>query len=194
MEADWSVEIGSDSPVIDGTWEGFVNLRGSPDAIESVIEATKCPELREALLALNNKVSSAFTTKCDVWSLTEKEIDPDEFEARQEDARVGFASYIDFLECNSAELPSFEFQEQRARMIAADLARIDLRQGRADIVVHSAVVNENEGYGLTLYAAGCGCDKASALAAWRMVLQALVAVTIAVAAHTPYPRASSSIG
>ena len=194
MEADWSVEIGSDSPVIDGAWEGFVNLRGSPDAIESVIEAAEHPELRKALLALNSEVSSAFTAKCDVWSLTEKEIDPDEFEARQEDARMGFASYIDYLERASAEFFSFEFHEQQAREIVAELVRIDLRQGRADIVVRSAVMNETGGYGLTLYAAGCGCNKASALAAWQMVLQALVAATIGVAARTPYQRASSSIG
>lgn len=185
MEADWSVEIGPDSACIDDSWEGFIDLRSSPDAVESVIEATGHLALREALLALNCDKSPVFTTKCDTWNLADNEIDPDEFNARKEDARVGFASYIDIRERNPTRFASFEFHEQRARDIAERLQTIDLPQGRVDIVVRAAVSNRSEGYGLTLYAAGCGSTVENAVAAWQAVLPATVAATIAAVRTLP---------
>lgn len=184
MEADWSVEIGPDSVCIDGSWEGFIDLRRSPDAVKSINDIAEHPTLREALIALNSDNSQVFTTKCDTWSLVEKEIDPDEFDARKEDARVGFASYIDILERDVDRFASFEIQEQRAREITELLRMIDTGQGRVDVVVRAAVFNESEGYGLTVYAAGCGISAAAALSAWRTVLRASVAATIAAAPHT----------
>ena len=184
MEADWSVEIGVDSACIDGSWEGLIDLRRSPDAVGSVIEAAGHLALREALLALNGDESPVFTTKCDTWSLADNEIDPDEFDACKEDARVGFASYIDILERDLMRFASFEFQEQIAREVATGLRTIDLAHGRIDLVVRAAVFSGSEGYGLTIYAAGCGSNAAAALAAWQAVLQASVAATIAAAPHT----------
>jgi hypothetical protein len=184
MEADWSVEIGADSACIDGSWEGFIDLRRSPDAVESVMEAAEHLTLREALLALNNDKSPVFTTKCDTWSLAEGEIDADEFDARKKDTRAGFASYIDILERDLVRFASFEFHEQHAREITACLRTIDLRQGRVDIVARAAIRNRSEGYGLTLYTSGCGSTPENAVEAWQAVLQATVAATIAPAPQT----------
>lgn len=185
MEADWSVEIGADSVCIDGSWKGFIDLRRSADAVKSVIEAAAHPALRDALLALNSDKSRVFTTKCDTWSLAEQEIDADEFNARKADARAGFASYVDILERDLDRFASFEFHQQRARDIAQRLQTIDLPQARVDIVVRAAVLNRSEGYGLTLYAAGCGSTAEYAVEAWQAVLPATVAATIATVRTLP---------
>src|SRR5690242_15140068 len=107
MEADWSVEIGPGLPVIDAAWDGFVDLRSSPEKIHAIVEARQHPALREALLMLNGAGSPVFTTKCDCWRLPVAEIDPDEFGATREIARVGFASYIDVVERDPSRFASF---------------------------------------------------------------------------------------
>lgn len=183
MEADWSVEIGSSAAVIDASWPGFVDLRGSPRDIDAVEEARLHPALREALLALNSGGSPVFTAKCDAWVLPGAEIDPDEFAASGETARVGFASYIDVVERDAARFRSFELQERQARELTSRLRALDVRQGRADLVVRSAFVKDDSGYGMTLYAAGCGAEDTGAYAAWQMVLGAAVAGTIAAASQ-----------
>jgi hypothetical protein len=188
MEADWSVEIGPGLPRIDGFWESWVDLRDDPLAIEKVEEAVEHPAMGEALLTLNGGKSSVFTTKCDVWVLGEQEIDPFEFGATPETVRKGFASYIDVLESDSVQFASFAFHEERARGLASHLRAIDLRQGRVDVVLRAAEVRGLQGYGLTVYSAGCGGSEAEAYTSWRAVLVTTVAATIAAA------RASSSIG
>ena len=181
MEADWSVEIGPDLPCIDGSWEGFIDLRAAPSAVDSILEATKLPALRAALLALNAASSQVFTTKCDTWAI--EDVDPYEFGASADQARSGFASYIDILERDAARFASFTIHEQRVRELTAHLRELDLPRGRVDCVLRVAFVQDQSGYGLTLYAAGCGADDASAYASWIQVLAAAAAATIATAAQ-----------
>ena len=183
MEADWSVEIGPDLPSIDGSWEGFIDLRAAPSAVDSLPEATKLPALRAALLALNAANSQVFTTKCDAWALPGEDIDPYEFGASAEQARSGFASYIDILERDAASFASFTFHERRGRELTAHLRGLDLPRGRVDCVLRAAFMQGQSGYGLTLYAAGCGADDASAYASWKQVLAAAAAATITTAAQ-----------
>jgi len=182
MEADWSVEIGQGLPLIDSTWEGFVDLRVHPRAIDSLPEAVQHPALRQALLALNEKNSPVFTTKCDAWALDEK-IDPDEFDATSEDSQTGFASYIDILERDATRFCSFKLHEERIRTLSSQLRQVALRNGRVDFVLRTAAIKEQQGYGFTLYAAGCGAHPSMAYAAWQSVLGATVAATIT-AAHS----------
>lgn len=188
MEADWSVEIGPGLPCIDGCWEGFVDLRTDPLAVHSVEEAVQHRGILEALLALNGDNSPVFTTKCDTWALAESEIDPYEFGARTDGVRLGFACYIDILARDFASFASFVFQEEWARALAVRLRLVDLPHCRVDVVLRAALVKEQQGYGLTLYSAGCGASEADAYTSWQAALAATVAATIAAA------RASSSIG
>lgn len=188
MEADWSVEIGHGLPVIDAAWHGFVDLRSSPEKIGDIEEARRHPAMRDALLALNGSNSPLYTVKCDCWMLPEAEIDPDEFAASCETARAGFASYIDVMDRNPARFGSFELHEHQVRELPSNLRKLDLRQGRVDLVVRAAVLNERPGFGITLYVAGCGSSESEAYAAWQAVLAKAVAATITAA------RASSSIG
>ena len=84
MEADWEVEIGPGSPIIDALWPGFVDLRRFPGAIGDLEEARRCSALAEALFRLNSEdVSGFWTSKCDVWRLDAGmgQCDPDEIYA-----------------------------------------------------------------------------------------------------------------
>lgn len=184
MEADWSVEVGPGLPCIECKWDGFVDLRNFPSMTERLEEAVQHPALRVALLGLNSASSSLFTTKCDAWKLDEDAIDPSEFAAFKEAAYAGFASYIDVVKPDPAALGSFALHEKLARDVTADCRSLDLRQGRIDVVLRSAITDYEPAYGLTLYAAGCGANPESAYKAWQAILAAAVAATIA-AARTP---------
>lgn len=188
MEADWSVDIGPELPRINGEWEGLIDLRDGRCAVDRVKEAAEHPAMQDALQALNGAHSLVFTTKCDIWRLEEREIDPYEFGASADTARAGFASYVDVLQLEFARFASFAFHEEWARGLASHLHSIDVPQGRVDVVLRIAVINKQVGYGLTLYSAGCGASDEDAYSSWQAVLTATVAATIAAV------RASSSIG
>jgi hypothetical protein len=179
MEADWSVEIGPDLPSIDASWPGFVDLRVSTNAIDEIREAAQFPALRNALFLFNSGNSPVFTVKCDAWALDEGEIDPDEFGALRDEACVGFASYVDIVERDPMKFTSFQHHEQRAREVVTHLHALHLGAGRIDLVLRNAFVDGESGFGITLYAAGCGSDPESARKAWEAVLAAAVAATIA---------------
>jgi hypothetical protein len=184
MEADWSVEIGAGQPIIDGSWEGFIDLHRFPHLIDTVQE-TQHPMLSTALQAINAERSPLFTTKCDAWTLTAGDIDPDEFGANSSDVRAGYASYIDLVERDMEHFESFAFHEQRMKDITARLRSLPLDRGRVDIVLRAATFQGQAGYGFSLYAAGCGAVESEAYAAWQSVLGAAVAATIAAAAAYP---------
>lgn len=178
MEADWAAEIGADLPSIDVPWEGFIDLRDAPSAIEAVEEAIDHPALREALVTLNTKVSPVFTSKCDVWTLDSSEIDHDEFSSLAANALEGFSSYIDILQIDPGKFASFEFHEFWVRGLTRHLQGLPLSNGRLEIVIRPANIDSHPGYGLTLYAAGCGAELSSAYAAWQAVLRAAVIATM----------------
>lgn len=178
MEADWSVEIGTGFPVIDANWPGFVDLRNNADAVASIAEAADEPALRVALVALNQSGSPLFTSKCDLWVLTTGEIDPDEFGCGPEEGRVGLACWIDVIAREPQWFASFNHHEAWARRATERLRTEPVAHGRIDLVLRSAVADVNEGFGITLYVAGCGVDTRAARAAWTAVLRASVAATM----------------
>jgi hypothetical protein len=178
MEADWSAEIGPGLPEIHVPWEGFVDLRRAPDALTIIPEAVRSAELARALSSLNSNGSPVFTAKSDLWTIDQAEIDPYEFAACPEDTRCGWASYIDIVERDAGHRASFPFHETRAKKLVADLHASTLRNGRVDLVIRAAFVNGQQGYGISLYAAGCGANDGTAKANWEAVLGAAVLATI----------------
>jgi hypothetical protein len=185
MEADWSVEVGPQLDGMDVDWDGCVDLRATPDAVGEIPEAARHGPLREALAALNGAESPLFTSKCDVWGLTEAEIDPDEFGAAAGGTRAGMACYIDVLAREPGLYASFARHEAWAQAVVDRLREYPIPQGRVDLVVRGAQAGGQEGYGITLYAAGCGCHADAAQAAWAAVLRAAVTATISEADVLP---------
>src|SRR5450755_3515856 len=96
VEADWSVEIGEGLARIEIPWRGagpgsgceFVDLVSESDLPATGLSASlaRIPEVRHepvllhALLLLNGVHSSVCTSKCDLWTIGEEEIDPYEFD------------------------------------------------------------------------------------------------------------------
>jgi hypothetical protein len=187
MEADWSAEIGAGLPEIHAPWEGFVDLRRDPAALQAISEAASFPALARALAIMNGEDSAVFTTKSDVWNTAADEIDRYEFDALASDARVGLTSYIDVLERSTEHLISYDFHERRAKQLTAALRTAPMRNGRVDLVIRAAIVDGRDGFGITLYAAGCGSDTAAALANWESVLIAAVLATMKAAGPNPPP-------
>ncbi|HVT97933.1 MAG TPA: hypothetical protein VHE33_10525 [Acidobacteriaceae bacterium] len=189
MEADWSVEIGQDAPVIDVDWPGFVDLQRDPGLIARIAESAGEPALRNALIAFNAAASPVFTSKCDMWELEAHELDPDEFGCGLQDAcAAGSASWIDVVARDQQVFSSLQAHEDWVRKATDRLRREQIPCGRVDLVVRAAVAGGRGGFGITLYVAGCGVDTQSAHKARDRVLGAAVAATMKDA------RASSSIG
>jgi hypothetical protein len=183
VEADWSVEVGTGLPVIDADWPGFVDLRRDSHSVDSIPEAIAKPALREALVAFNGSSSPVFTCKCDVWVLEAEGIDPDEFGCTPPNASAaGRASWIDLVAYDPRLFASFEAHEAWVRRATAHLHAEAMPCGRVDLVVRAAVAGGSAGFGITLYAAGCGVDTQAASAAWEQVLGAVVAATMKSAA------------
>ena len=190
MEADWSVEIGPGLPEIHVPWEGFIDLRQTPAKLLAIPEASNSRALANALARLNGEHSPVFTAKSDVWTITD-EIDPDEFSARPGGARCGMASYLDVIERDAVNLASFDFHENCARRLVEELRGYSISNGRIDLVIRCATVDRREGYGFTLYTAGCGIDADQASAHWEAVLAAAVLATIGAAGYTSLPAPPS---
>ena len=188
MEADWSVEIGADLPVIDAAWPGFVDVRHHPFQLAEIAEANAYPALRDALIELNDPFSQMFSVKSDVWAMEPDEIDPYEFGCPSDEVQVGLASYIDIVLWDHLLFSAFPWHERWARAVVDVLHTRELTSGRVDLVVRPALARGHEGFGVTLYAAGCGVDSQAARASWQRVLHAAVAATMR------ETRASSSIG
>ena len=190
MEADWSVEIGPGLPEIHVPWEGFIDLRQAPAMLLAIPEAGGSPALARALARLNGENSPVFTAKSDVWTVTD-EIDPYEFSALPEEARCGKASYLDVIERDAVNRASFDFHENYARRLVEELRGYSISNGRVDLVIRRVTVDRREGYGITLYAAGCGIDAGQASAHWEAVLAAAVLATIDAAGYSPLPAPPS---
>jgi hypothetical protein len=182
VEADWSAEIGPGLDWIDADWAGFIDLRLHPEAIDAIPEATANTVLRETLASMNADESLVFTSKCDVWLLTAEEIDPVEFDCSIGECRTGMASWIDVIARDPDWFASFSRHEAWVRRATERLRGLPGSCGRADLVVRSAGCGGREGFGVTLYAAGCGADTPAAQRAWQAVLRATATITMEEAA------------
>jgi hypothetical protein len=172
MEADWEIEVGPGAPVIDGEWEGFIDLRKSPNRISEIAEAKQSPALADALLGLNSDASQWWTSKCDLWSPAEW--DPDEMNATPKDARAASACYIDLLPREAQVFPSIESAEAPARSILARLKPFPAACCRIDLIVRSAALTHKTGYGITAYITACGATSDAAASSLGAALNAFV--------------------
>jgi len=73
MDADFSIELGREDPVLDFPWKdpagklAYVDLKRRPELLAWIEEAGKFPELGEFLQTMNSARSMVETTKCDAW-------------------------------------------------------------------------------------------------------------------------------
>ena len=155
MEADWEVEIGGETPVIDACWDGLIDLRLSPERAALLPEARQLPALADALVDLNAAFSPVWTAKCDVWRPAE--FDPDELDAQAGEGNCAVACYIDLLPRTDRQWPSPEQAVAACREICALLRIVPLRRCRVDLVVRRAYIHpDQQDQGITAYLTACG--------------------------------------
>ena len=160
MEADWEFELGGDAPIIEAYWSGFVDLRSQPERVSELIECRELPALADALARLNGAESPVWTSKTDVFILGR--IDPDEMDAKAEEAIEGAACYIDLV-LRNPNWDSPAAAEQGCKSLCAKLRSINLRCCRADIVVRTVLVGAKNGLGATAYLSACGQTRPDAI-------------------------------
>ncbi len=181
MDADFSIELGQEDPVLDFPWNdpagklAYVDLKRQPELIARIEEAEQFPELGEFLRALNSPRSMVETAKCDAW--TTSELSPEE---EIYNASLKFASYVDVVFSNidarlSSMRQSLSAHQQFARKLVALLQRTPETPSTAGVCVRRCYFAEEggvrEGCYLTLYVSGYGTDEARARQSWRVALK-----------------------
>jgi hypothetical protein len=191
MDADFSIELGREDPVLDFPWKdsagklAYVDLKRHPELIARIEEAEKFPELKEFLRVMNSARSMVETAKCDAWATTEMSPEEEVYDASHK-----FVSYVDVVFSNidvresslrqsSLREPSLReslpAHEQFARKLVELLRRVPETPSAAEVCVRRCYFGEDggvrEGFYCTLYVSGYGNDSASARQNWTVALK-----------------------
>jgi hypothetical protein len=194
MEADWSVALAPDDPVITIPWASsagdtrkchFVDLRLGEHLIDEIEEARGRPALHSALLLLNRAESQLWTAKCDTWSSSAADgsepFDGYEMDAEPGETSFGAGSYVDLLPRDFALLSSFEGQERWIRVATKALRLIPAKAARVELVLRHAQAEATRGFGVTWFVEGCGATAPRAAEAWARALN--LALPVIMDAH-----------
>jgi len=186
MDADFSIELGREDPVLDFPWKdpagklAYIDLKRRPELMACVEEAEKFPELGEFLRAMNSGRSMVETAKCDAWVTTELSAEEEVYNGSHKSA-----SYVDVVFSNidarlsslrpSSLRQSLSAHEQFARKLVELLRRAPETPSAAEVCVRRCYFAEEggvrEGFYCTLYVSGYGNDGASARQNWAVGLK-----------------------
>jgi hypothetical protein len=162
MEADWEIELGSDAPIIDALWTGFVDLRVAPERVAEIAEARHLPGVSDVLVRLNGPQSPVWTAKCDVWNV-EETVDPYEVDAEPAETAAAMACYIDLLPRGSQQWATPALAGCACEALTRRLRAMEARACRVDLVVRAALIRAGaQDLGITAYATGVGRDEPAA--------------------------------
>jgi hypothetical protein len=173
MEADWEVEIGGQSPVIEAHWAGFIDLSMAPERARRLPEAAQLACLADTLVRLNAPSSPFWTSKCDVWH--PDTFDPDELDAPPGAGNYAISCYIDLLPRSDQPWPDPLDAITACKALCACLRGVPLRCCRADLIVRRASIAPGlPGLGVTAYFTACGSTSAAAAATLASALAAFL--------------------
>jgi len=176
VDADWSVELGADDPVLEVPWTSpggdlrFVDLRAHPNEIDRLAEVQHYPEMGEFLREMNGSASRLATVKCDVWESSEIEPAEEIFGGSQ---KIG--SYCDVIFRDEAARGSFDSHEQFVRALASRFREgaPELQSFAEWIVRRSLTARQADkvnGYAVTTFIFGYGMNAAGARQSWKQTL------------------------
>jgi hypothetical protein len=196
MDADFSIELGRDDPVLDFPWKdpagrlAYFDLKRQPELIAQVEEAQQFPELGEFLRAVNSPRSLMESAKCDAWATTELSLEEDVFDASHK-----FASYVDLVFSNTASANalvanadvadadaatidrrlSFPVHEDFAKRLAELLRRAPEISSSVEVCIRRCFFGDagetREGFYFTAYITGYGSDEAAARRNWEVAVK-----------------------
>ena len=174
MDIDWEVEIGGDAPVLEAHWPGLIDLRNFPERVDEIQELTLLPLLKEFLLVLNSEKSPVWTSKCDAWR----------------PAPGTIACYIDLLPREAQLFADWRALEAFCRELAQRIEpnSLRLRSGNSEachglvvsdaatevrtinLVIRSALIDCQQGFGITSYFSAVGSDSADSESVMRTAM------------------------
>ena len=176
MDADFSIELGREDPVLDFPWTdlagklAYVDLKRCPELMASIKEAETFPELGEFLRVMNSARSMVETAKCDAWATTELSAEEDVYDASHK-----FASYVDVVFSKIDVRQSFVLHEQFARKLVELLRRVPDTPSAAEVCVRRCYFGEDsgvrDGFYCTLNVSGYGNNDANARQNWGVGLK-----------------------
>lgn len=176
MDADWSVELAPDAPVLEFPWTSpepslsYIDLQDEPASVAKIEEAVRYPELAEFLFTINLADSPWLTAKCDVWHQN----DLAEAEAIY-GASLKMCSYVDLVARDIAARFSFERHETWAKLAAQALSSEHVDGIACEFIVRRCWfhtqpekdLNESmPGFYVTFYLFGYGADESGARTNW----------------------------
>jgi hypothetical protein len=173
MDADYSIELGPDDPVLDFPWTdptgklAYFDLKRHPELLAKVEEAQKYPELA-AFLRMANSAHSAFeSAKCDAWVTAELNAEEGIFEASHK-----FGSYVDLVVSDIERRVSFPFHEKFVKSLTELLRRAPEIGASVELCVRRCFFGDTretrEGFYFTVYVNGYGNDESSARRTWAI--------------------------
>jgi hypothetical protein len=178
MEADFSIEMGSDDPVLDFPWTdpagklAYLDLKRQPELLARIEEAREYLELREFLKSVNSARSLVESAKCDVWESTELSVEEEIFNATHK-----FASYIDVVFSDIESRRSLARNKEFARSLVELLRRVPEIGANVEICVRRCFFDDardvREGCYFTVYLNGYGNDVILARRNWGIALKLL---------------------
>ena len=175
MDADFSIELGRDDPVLDFPWTdpagklAYLDLKRHPELIAELEEAQKFPELAGFLRAVNSARSVVESAKCDAWVTTELTAEEEVFDASHK-----FCCYVDLVFSGVEHRSSFDSHEQFAKRLAELLRRAPEISAAVEVCVRRCYFGEcggtREGFYWSVYVNGYGKNEASARRNWAVAL------------------------
>jgi hypothetical protein len=176
MDADFSVELGREDPVLDFPWTdpdgklAYFNLKRQPEMLGRLEEARRFTELAEFLRAVNSAMSAVESAKCDAWATEELSAEEEIFGASHK-----FASYVDLVFSSADHRESFPFHERFAKRLVELLWQTPETPSVAEVCVRRGYYAEEgktrEGFYFTVYVNGYGDDEARARLNWEIGLK-----------------------
>jgi hypothetical protein len=170
MDADFSVELGGEDPVLDFPWTdppgklAYFDLKRHPELLAQVVEAREHPELAEFLRSVNSVRSGVESAKCDVWATTELTTEEEVFDASHK-----FASYVDLVLSHTEHRQSFPEHEGFAKRLVGLLRRAPETSSSVEVCVRRCFFGEgSDGFYLTVYMNGYGNGEEEARQNWAI--------------------------
>jgi hypothetical protein len=188
MDADFSIDLGREDPVLDFPWTdpagklAYFDLKRHPELIAKVEEAERFPVLAQFLRTVNSARSVVESAKCDVWATTELSPEEDLFNAAHK-----FASYIDLV-CSDLE-PRFSlpFHESFARRLIELLHLAPEISAAVEVCVRRCFFGDageiREGFYFTMYVSGYGTEETAARQTWAIATKLVESAIIQLSAR-----------
>jgi len=177
VQAGFSIELGSDDEALEFPWSAdngprYYDLKRQPGLLVHIEEATRFPELKEFLTAVNASTSMVETAKCDAWF--SDQINPEE---EIFGAPCKFGSYVDLVLSDEPSRYSFPEHEKLARRLTELLKHVPEIPASTEFLVRRCYYHESsgeetrEGFYITFYLFGYGDDGRQARQRWGIALK-----------------------